>query len=506
MSGGFRFGEWQADIRTRSLTSPRQTLRLERKAMEVLTEMARAAPGSISSEELMARVWSGVVVGDGALYRVIALLRKVLGDDSRNPKYIESIPRHGYRLLVPVCFEGAPAPGGPDGRHLSLRRFSVFVDCRSGAGDPVALELASRIGRYVDWSNGAFKVLRQPADQPTEHDYQLSVGVVAREPTLRVRWELLRGGSRELVWASDHGEAAGDFPAKQDRIAELIAEGVVKSIRRCRLAEWDRDPQSPSMSYWDLVLLADHYRSMEPADIEARRLMLRRALSGRPDVAPAHAAFADFLSWEVANGICADAQAALMQMQQEASTAVDIDSHDPYVLSRCGVAYSRTGDYWTGVELCRRAYALASSTASRETLATTLCFAGGPEEAIAHYEDLLQTMPAGHVFQYGKLVVALVQSARLEEALEYSQHAVIHFPKDYFCWGLRANLLAQFGALDEAEAAFAQARALMPTLTLASLIDGTNRTYGRTSEQQDLLTDGLMHLLNRQSRADAGTG
>lgn len=77
-------------------------VRLEPKVMEVLVALARRPGEVISRQELLGLVWPDTVVTDDAINRSVSALRRVLGDDSRNPRYIETIPKRGYRLIAEV--------------------------------------------------------------------------------------------------------------------------------------------------------------------------------------------------------------------------------------------------------------------------------------------------------------------------------------------------------------------------------------------------------------------
>ncbi len=76
--------------------------RIEAKSMDVLVALVDAAPSVMSSAALLERVWPDVVVVDNVVYQAVAQLRKALGDDSHSPRYIENIPRRGYRLIARV--------------------------------------------------------------------------------------------------------------------------------------------------------------------------------------------------------------------------------------------------------------------------------------------------------------------------------------------------------------------------------------------------------------------
>ncbi|MBU2180187.1 MAG: winged helix-turn-helix domain-containing protein, partial [Gammaproteobacteria bacterium] len=56
----------------------------------------------ITRDEILADVWGVRDVSDGRISRVIRVLRVALGDDSREPKYIETIPKRGFRFIAPV--------------------------------------------------------------------------------------------------------------------------------------------------------------------------------------------------------------------------------------------------------------------------------------------------------------------------------------------------------------------------------------------------------------------
>lgn len=101
-------GEWRLDPRGNALRRGAEVVRLELKATEVLACLASRPGEVLTREELLERIWPGVVVGDDVLTQAIIKLRKALGDDSRLPRYIDTIPKRGYRLIAPVS-EVAPA-------------------------------------------------------------------------------------------------------------------------------------------------------------------------------------------------------------------------------------------------------------------------------------------------------------------------------------------------------------------------------------------------------------
>ncbi|MEE4272070.1 MAG: FHA domain-containing protein [Thermoanaerobaculales bacterium] len=77
-------------------------MRLRPRAMDVLTVLALAPGELVSKRDLIDGVWRTEFVGEHALTQVIAELRAALGDNARNPSFIENIPRRGYRLVAAV--------------------------------------------------------------------------------------------------------------------------------------------------------------------------------------------------------------------------------------------------------------------------------------------------------------------------------------------------------------------------------------------------------------------
>jgi DNA-binding winged helix-turn-helix (wHTH) protein len=106
--GRFRLGEWEINPAENTLYSREKSVRLEPRVMDVLVYLA-AEPGKVvPKEDLLAVVWGGSFVEEGALTHAVYSLRKALGDDARQPRYVRTIPKRGYQLVAivePECNE-----------------------------------------------------------------------------------------------------------------------------------------------------------------------------------------------------------------------------------------------------------------------------------------------------------------------------------------------------------------------------------------------------------------
>src|SRR5260370_11027545 len=72
---------------------------LRARSLEVLLYLLERRPGLVTKEELLADLWEGAAVTDDALTQCIGDLRKALGDDSRNPRYLKTVPKQGYQFI-----------------------------------------------------------------------------------------------------------------------------------------------------------------------------------------------------------------------------------------------------------------------------------------------------------------------------------------------------------------------------------------------------------------------
>ena len=98
----FRIGGWTVTPGLNLLEHTSGSVKIESRPMDVLVCLANRAPEAVSVEELVREVWNGRVVSDNSIYLVISQLRNVLGEAA--PNAIETIPKRGYRLAVPVLF------------------------------------------------------------------------------------------------------------------------------------------------------------------------------------------------------------------------------------------------------------------------------------------------------------------------------------------------------------------------------------------------------------------
>lgn len=98
----YRFGDFYLDVENRQLLRNDEQIDLNGRYFDALVLLVREQKQLVEKDEFFAKVWEDVVVSDAALTQCIKDIRKKLGDDAANPRYIETVPGYGYRFVGQV--------------------------------------------------------------------------------------------------------------------------------------------------------------------------------------------------------------------------------------------------------------------------------------------------------------------------------------------------------------------------------------------------------------------
>jgi TolB-like protein/DNA-binding winged helix-turn-helix (wHTH) protein len=97
-----RIGDWCVHPASGEISRNGETARVEVRTMRLLLCLAEHAGEVVSIDGLLDHAWSGVIVAPDSVYQAVASLRRLLGDDPKQPTYIETVPRLGYRMVAKV--------------------------------------------------------------------------------------------------------------------------------------------------------------------------------------------------------------------------------------------------------------------------------------------------------------------------------------------------------------------------------------------------------------------
>jgi DNA-binding winged helix-turn-helix (wHTH) protein len=109
MTGSMSFEGFVLDPRQRRLSRHGAPIEVNSRYFDGLALLVSERGSLVTKERFLDEVWRGVPVTDEALTQCIKTLRKQLGDDAANPRFIETVPKHGYRFIARVEEAGTPA-------------------------------------------------------------------------------------------------------------------------------------------------------------------------------------------------------------------------------------------------------------------------------------------------------------------------------------------------------------------------------------------------------------
>jgi DNA-binding winged helix-turn-helix (wHTH) protein len=99
-----RFGIFEADLQEKALHEDGLKVKLQNPPFEVLAPLLERPGETLTGEELSRTIWPEGTYGEfeHSLSTAVLTIRRVLDDSAENPRFIETVPRHGYRFIAPV--------------------------------------------------------------------------------------------------------------------------------------------------------------------------------------------------------------------------------------------------------------------------------------------------------------------------------------------------------------------------------------------------------------------
>lgn len=147
--GSVRFGDFTFDPGERLLTRGAERLDIGNRYLDALALLLRERGRLVTKDSFMEEVWRGAPVTDEALTQCIRALRRQLGDDAARPRFIETVPKHGYRFIAKTeatsAREAAPAAVAPFDWREALRTsgFAGLGGAAAGVGGGLLYGLAA---------------------------------------------------------------------------------------------------------------------------------------------------------------------------------------------------------------------------------------------------------------------------------------------------------------------------------------------------------------------------
>jgi TolB-like protein len=337
---------------------------------------------------------------------------------------------------------------------------------------------------------------------PSQVAHELDVGVVLKGnirklgPNLRIVMELVNEEG-EQVWSHRFDEQLETIFEREDHLVDLIVWGFAIALTtylQRKTAELPAEQLGP----WGLFWKAWHHYDITDRSVRAEsRSWLERAI----ELDPLQPGFKGMLALRLANEVMqgfsndreADTQRALELAGSAANSGVG------GAMMNAGNAFGFLGDHRRAVALCRRAYEMVPRfVPSKWLYASRLMHAGIPQEALDVYAEAEAIRLPGQGQPHVAVARCHMMLGNLDEALKAAREGVdqgVDAEGPIVALTVYANALACADQIDEAAAAIAKARELVPNFTLRASINAYRRAFG-TEDAREAVTKGLEKLMD----------
>ena len=452
--GCWRFGDVVVDNALHRVTVAGAPRDLEPKVFRLLQFLIEHRDHVVRKEEVLAAIWDGSVVSDSALSRAIAQIRKVIGDDAKDPNYLQTVRKVGYRFIAEVePLPGAPASRGrengntPDsasfavgGRRETLARaadepsIAVLPFANLSAdkeneyfADGLAEEILNSLARISELkvvartSSFAFRGKQQGVAEiaaALRVRYVLEGSVRRAGARIRITAQLIDADDGRHLWSGRYDREVTDVFAIQNDIGEAISTAL-----RVRLAP---PVEAVNLEAYQLHLKGRYYLlKLSQESLAKARTCFERARAVDPGYAAAHSGLAEYHHTVYVMGLePAEIQAPLTRAAAEQALRIDPDHSEAHSIL---AALANTVDYeWDVAEALHRRACNAQPVSSiilYRLVIWHLLVLKRVDEAEEQLQAGLATDPFNMALQHG-VAQCHFHARRYQQAVEHARDMV----------------------------------------------------------------------------------
>ncbi len=437
-----RFGPFQLDLRAAELHHKGSRAKLPEQPFQVLVALLEHPGEVITREELRHRLWGSDTFVDfeQGLNTAVKRLREVLGDSAEKPQYIETVPRHGYRLMVPVERPEATVPSISQaparGRRIWLATLALIVVAVAASiverqklldwlrpshihslavlplenlsGDPEEEYFADGMTEQLITELGKVRTLRVISRQSVMQykGTNKTVPQIARElhvdavvegsamrsgDQVRIAAQLVQVKPERHLWSESYERDLRDVIALQREVSQAIVgeiNGKISSAERASLAK--ARPVNPEA--YDAYLHGRYHWQRWPEGLEKSVEYFQKAIEKDPGCAQAYAGLALCYT---SMGYFEAPKEAFPKARAAALKALELDETLSDAHAALGYVKLNSDWDWAGAEReFRRALELdPSSTDAHDRYATYLVTMGRFDQGISEAKQALAHDP-----------------------------------------------------------------------------------------------------------------
>ena len=251
------FGDFVLERRQRRvLNLDGSALRLTPRQFDALALFVDSAGELLDKDTLMRALWPGLVVEENNISQVVSALRRAFGDDRQGNRFIQTVPRRGFRFIAPVralpdpvsAADGGTEPAalalatGPAARTLAVLPFKPLQGSgrdellEAGMADSLATRLSAVAGLVVRSTSSAMRYAG-PDQDVRRAAHELDVAWIVdgslqlRGDRLRVNSRLLRTADGTAAWSGTFDEQFTDVFAVQDQILDRVEQALLPVLQ-----------------------------------------------------------------------------------------------------------------------------------------------------------------------------------------------------------------------------------------------------------------------------------
>jgi len=492
-----------------------ETLHLEPKSMEILAYLVARRGEMVSRDELLGQVWPDVYVGDDSLTAAIIKIRRALADDARDPEYVETIPKRGYRLIAPVREIGATIaeenpPGISNGirRRLSFAAFAILAAAvaatafywpeiptnkaartnaqsqdrvaigvapftnasRDAAQDYLARGIADSIltdlAQVPDLAVRHYNPART-GDTSPDFDYLLEGSVLRSGDVIRIDSRLVDVKSGRVLNSLRFDRPFADLLTVEDEIRENILDKLKRGIST---AEHSRKARgyTENLAAYDIFLKAQRALLVRTRETNlTARALYRQAIDKDPNFARAYGGLALTYAAEYRNGWVKDRQAALSAALKYAKTAIGVAPDLPEQHWVVGYVNTQQRKYDEGRAALQKAIDIDPGFADAYALSGGIeTYRGNPTETVPLLRKAIRLNPHAGYLYFLLLARAYYFLGDFEQAEINLKEAISRNPQNVEAHLYRAATLLRLNQSDDAAWEVEEVKSIEPGFRL----------------------------------------
>jgi TolB-like protein/Tfp pilus assembly protein PilF len=470
-----RFGAFELDLRAGELRKRGLRIKLQEKPLQILALLLECPGEVVTREQLRQHLWAAAtfVDFDHSVNSAVNKLREALGDSAENPRFIETLPRHGYRFIATLparSGEDTAQPKAPPEKVrlavLPLENLSgdpaeePFVD---GMTEELITQLANlhpaRLGVIARTSTMRYKQTRKGIDEIGRElavEYVVEGSVRRADSRVRISAQLIQVRDQTHLWAQSYEHELGGILAIQSEVACAIATRIQIELVPAQPRQPIRTPHARPETY-ELYLKGRYYLNRaNPQDHEKALEYFQQAVDEDPHYAAAYAGIADtYVFFGFHRGLQSE---WALKARNAAAKALELDPDLAGAYISLAIIKTLHDWDWAGAEEeCRRAIELdPGASEPHRTYGFLLSLLGRHDQAIAEASQGRELDPLSPNANY-YLASALYAARRYDEAIAQLRKVLEVEPNFFAAHVGLGHLYAAQARYEEASAEFAQA-------------------------------------------------